>query len=180
MAQNKDIKIIAEKICVSTTGLCEILCVDKSTLTRWEEKGCPKLQRGWWSVKDVLDWRNASFDKEKDPESMSFIEKKVYYEGKLKEAQLETVELKNKISKGEYIAKDEIVQELQRFFVVLKRSMESFSQKVASELSHLVEDVEARRMKKLIQDVTTNVLEQLSIDGIYEAKKKTKAGISTS
>jgi len=177
MAQNKDVKIIAEKICVSTSGLCEILNADKSTLSRWEEKGCSKVQRGWWSVKDVLDWRNASFDKDKDPDEMSFVEKKIYYEGKLKEAQLETVELKNKISKGEYIAKDDIVKEISRFLTILKRSMAGYSKKIAAELAHFVDNQEARRMEKLIQDVTTNVLEQLSIDGVYEAKRK-KADIS--
>lgn len=179
MAQDKDVKIIAEKICVSTTGLCEILGVDKSTLTRWEEKDCPKVQRGWWSLKDVLDWRNASFDKDKSPDDMSFIEKKIYYEGKLKEAQLETVELKNKISRGEYIAKDEIVRELSRCFTILKRSMLGFGNKIAAELAHLVDTQDARRIAKLVQDVTADALEQMSIDGVYEARKKAKKEIST-
>lgn len=174
MAQDKDIKIIAEKVCVTTTGLCEILCVDKSTLTRWEQQGCPKIQRGWWSVKDVLDWRSASYDKDKNPEEMHGLEKKIYYEGELKKAQLENIDLKNQIAKGEYIAKGEVVTELQRFLVVLKKSMDGFSQKITTELSHLVETTEARRIKKIVQDVTTGVLEQLSIDGVYEAKGKKK------
>lgn len=176
MAKEKDIKIIAGKVCVSTSALYEILDVNESTLVRWAEKGCPKVSRGWWSIKDVLQWRNASFKvvKENEVEKLSFIEKKTYYEGKLKAAQFEAIELKNKIAQGDYIAKDEIVEELQRFLVVLKRSMLGFSRKIAADLSHLVDETEARRMGKIISDTTANVLEQLSIDGIYDEKGNKK------
>ena len=114
MAKEKDVKIIASKVCVSTSALLEILEVNESTLVRWAEKGCPKVQRGWWSIKDVLDWRNASFKAmtENDIDKMSIAEKKTYYDGKVKEAQLEALNLKNKIAQGDYIAKDEIVEEL--------------------------------------------------------------------
>jgi len=174
MATTKDTKIIAGKVCVTTSALYEIFDVNESTLVRWAEKGCPKVQRGWWSIKDVLEWRSATFDKEKDIEEMNFSEKKVYYEGKLKEAQLEAIDLKNKIAKGEYIEKDVIVKELQRFFTILKRSMSGYSRKIAAELSHLVDTSDARRMERLINEVTNNVLEQISIDGVYEAKKTGK------
>jgi len=107
---------------------------------------------------------------ENDIDKMSISEKKTYYDGKVKEAQLEALNLKNKIAQGEYIAKEEIVAELQRFLVVLKKSMTSFSRKIAADLSHIVDSTEARRMGKLISDTTANVLEQLSIDGVYEAK----------
>jgi len=174
MAKEKDIKIIAEKVCVSTQALYDILGVNESTLVRWAEKGCPKVQRGWWAIKDVLDWRNASFTKEKNVDEMNFSEQKVYYEGLLKKAQLEAVDLKNRVASGEYIAKDEIVAELTRFLGVLKRSMNSFSKKISTELSHLVDDNEARRMEKIVSEVTTSVLEQLSINGVYEANKDKK------
>lgn len=177
MAKDKDIKIIAEKICVSTSALYDIFGVDESTIVRWAAKGCPKVQRGWWSVKDVLDWRNANFDKDKDIEEMNFTEKKVYYEGKLKQAQLETVELKNKIAKGEFIEKEEIVDELKRFLTILKRSMTGYSKKIATELSHLIDSTEARRMENLIKETTESVLAQLSIDGVYETKGKKKSEI---
>ena len=109
MAKEKDVKIIAGKVCVSTSALYEILDVNESTLVRWAERGCPKVQRGWWSIKDVLDWRNASFKAmtENDIDKMSISEKKTYYDGKVKEAQLEALNLKNKIAQGDYIAKGE-------------------------------------------------------------------------
>ena len=172
MAKTKDVKVIADKICVSTSALYDILEVNESTLVRWAERGCPKVQRGWWSIKDVLQWRNASFKAmtENDLDKMSISEKKTYYDAKVKEAQSEALILKNKIAQGEYIPKDEIVEELQRFLVVLKKSMTGFSRKIAADLSHIVDATEARRMGKLIQETTAKVLEQMSIDGVYEPK----------
>lgn len=111
---------------------------------------------------------------ENDIDKMSISEKKTYYDGKVKEAQLEALNLKNKIAQGDYIAKGEIVEELQRFLVVLKRSMLGFSRKIAADLSHLVEETEARRIGKLVSETTASVLEQLSIDGVYEAKGNKK------
>lgn len=172
MAKQKDVKIIAGKVCVSTSALYEILEVNESTLVRWAEKGCPKVQRGWWSIKDVLDWRNASYKAttENDIDKLSLSERKAYYDAKVKEAQSEALNLKNKLAQGDYIAKDEIVEELQRFFIILKRSMTGFSRKIAADLSHIVDATEARRIGKMVSDTTATVLEQLSIDGVYEPK----------
>lgn len=172
MAKQKDVKVIAGKVCVTTSALYEILEVNESTLVRWAEKGCPKVQRGWWSIKDVLDWRNASYKAitENDIDKMSSAEKKLYYEAKVKEAQSQALILKNELAQGDYILKADVVEELQRFFVILKRSMTGFSRKIAAELSHVVDANEARRIGKLVSDTTTNALEQLSIDGVYEPK----------
>ena len=63
MAEKKDTKVIAGKICVTTSALYEIFDVNESTLVRWAEKGCPKVQRGWWAIKDVLEWRGSTFTK---------------------------------------------------------------------------------------------------------------------
>jgi len=176
MAKTKDVKIIADKICCSTSALLEILEVNESTLVRWVDKGCPKVSRGWYSIKDVLDWRNASFKAmtENDVDKMNVAERKTFYDSKVKEAQLEAITLKNKIAAGDYIAKDEIVEELNRFLVVLKRSMNTFSKKITTDLQRFVNDTEARRMEKTISDTVHQALLQLSISGVYDSKKTIK------
>ena len=154
----------------------EILEVNESTLVRWVDKGCPKVSRGWYSIKDVLDWRNASFKAmtENDVDKMNVAERKTFYDSKVKEAQLEAITLKNKIAAGDYIAKDEIVDELNRFLVVLKRSMNTFSKKITTDLQRFVNDTEARRMEKTISDTVHQALLQLSISGVYDSKKTIK------
>jgi len=105
--------------------------------------------------------------------------KKLKWEAELKKLKAEEAEFKNAIIKGEYISKDEITAELQRFFVVLKRSMLGYSRRIAVEVSPYVEPMIARRIEKMVQELTLDALEQISIDGIYEKPKKKKASAAT-
>ena len=111
---------------------------------------------------------------ENDVDKMNVAERKTFYDSKVKEAQLEAITLKNKIAAGDYIAKDEIVDELNRFLVVLKRSMNTFSKKITTDLQRFVNDTEARRMEKTISDTVHQALLQLSISGVYDSKKTIK------
>jgi len=105
--------------------------------------------------------------------------KKLKWEAELKKLKAEEAEFKNAIIKGEYISKDEITAELQRFFVVLKRSMLGYSRRIAVEVSPYVEPMVARRIEKMVQELTLDALEQISIDGIYEPPKKKKTAAAT-
>jgi len=174
------VKIINDKICLSTSAMCEIFDIDRSTLKRWGDDGCPKAARGWWPLAEVLRWRGLvsadGIKTQDDVEKLSLKEQKLYFEAKYKQAQSEAAEFKNAIAKGEYIRKEDITAELQRFFLVLKRSMMGYSRRVATELSSFVDTLTARRIEKMITELTLDALEQLSIDGIYKAprRKKTK------
>ncbi|MGF7431085.1 hypothetical protein PQV03_10010 [Thermoanaerobacterium thermosaccharolyticum] len=173
---DKKVKILDDKICLSTTAMCEIFNIDKSTLKRWGDDGCPKAARGWWPLADVLRWRGlvsvGGIQTERDIERLSLQEQKLYYEAKYKQAQSEAAEFKNAIQRGEYILKDDIVAELQRFFVVLKRSMLGYSRRIATELAGYVDAITARRIEKMITELTLDALEQISIDGVYKPSKK--------
>lgn len=173
---DKKVKIIDDKICLSTTAMCEVFNIDKSTLKRWSDDGCPKAARGWWSLVEVLRWRGLvsadGIKTQDDIEKLSLKEQKLYFEAKYKQAQSEAAEFKNAIQKGEYILKDDIIAELQRFFVVLKRSMLGYSRRIATELAGYVDSVAARRIEKMITELTLDALEQISIDGIYKPSKK--------
>lgn len=180
MKMDNKVKVINDKICLSTSALCEVFNIDKSTLKRWGDDGCPKSARGWWPLKEVLEWRGlvsaAGMKTEKDVKKLTLQQQKLYYEAKYKQAQSEAAEFKNAIQRGEFIPKDEIVAELQRFFIVLKRSMLGYSRKIATELAGYTDPVTARRIEKMITELTLDALEQISIDGVYTpSKKKHKA-----
>ncbi len=159
------VKIIEDKICLSTASMCETFNINKSTLKRWSDDGCPKAARGWWPIREVLEWRglvNASgIQTENDVEKLSLREQKLYYEAKYKQAQSESAAFKNAIERGEYVLKDEITAELKRFFVVLKRSMLGYSRRIATEISPYVDAITARRIEKMITELTVNALQYL-------------------
>ncbi len=117
----------------------------------------------------VRQYYKDKFDSDGEDEA-----KKLKWEAELKKLQAEAAELKNEIARGEYIEKDEITAELQRFFVVLKRSMLGYSRRIAVEISPYVEPLVARRIEKMVQELTLDALEQISIDGVYEPSAKKK------
>lgn len=172
----RTVKIIDGKLCLSTSAMCEIFDIDRSTLKRWGDDGCPKAARGWWPLAEVMRWRGlvsaGGIKTEKDVEKLSLQEQKLYYETKYKQAQSEAAEFKNALQKGEYIPQDEIVAELQRLFVTLKRSMLGYSRRIATELSAYVDSITARRIEKMITELTLDALEQISEDATYKPPKK--------
>ncbi|KAF6628828.1 hypothetical protein H6F38_19935 [Paenibacillus sp. EKM208P] len=100
--------------------------------------------------------------------------RKLRYEAKLKEKQAEAAELKNAVAKGEYIKREEVVSELRRFFTTLKRSVNGLSRRIAMEVAPYVDPDTVRIIEQNIADSTNVVLEQMSVRGVYHAKKSKK------
>jgi len=172
-------QIIDGELCVSSKILRTIFKVEESTIVRWGQKDCPKKGRGLWAISEVLKWRGLitsdGIKTVEDIKEKSLFEQKMHFETRLKESQAEAIELKNAISKGDYIPKTEIVDELKRFFGILKKSCQGLSNKIAMELVPLVGQIEARKIERLASDILNDALEQLSINGVYVKSVTTKA-----
>jgi len=170
-------KEIDGKVCITTEELCNQMGISRKTLSEWEEKGCPKAARGWWPLWDVLKWRGVigtGVKTEGDIEEMSLAMRKLKYEADYKKEKAEEAAFDNAVTRGEYISKETIVGELQRFLVVLKRSMLAFSRKIGNEVGAYVDDLTARKIEKMVEGVVLDALRQLSIDGVYTQTKKKK------
>lgn len=167
-------KMIDGALCIATSELCELFDVHRNTIAQWERNGMPKKARGWYSLKDSIKWVAEHRGVKKNPddeEGMTLSQQKLKYEAQLKEQQAEAATLKNAIAKGEYIRREDVVSDLQRFFVSLRRSMGGFSRKVSMEIAPYVEPDQVRVIERNIADTTSAVLLQMSVRGVYDAKK---------
>ncbi|MGL5327844.1 MAG: hypothetical protein ACRDD7_01160 [Peptostreptococcaceae bacterium] len=166
------------RLIVNTDALCNLLSISRMAVKKWADEGCPKHGRGWWDLGEVLKWKgmvgSGNLKSVKDSKEMSFKEKKMYFEMKYKEAQAENMDLKNSIAKGEYIKRDEIIQELNRFFIVLKRSLMGLSRKLVTDIGLFVDQTTARKIESQIKDIIEDALTQMSVDGVYEPPKGKK------
>lgn len=174
MGEKVKAKMIDGALCIATSELCEVLDVHRNTIAQWERSGMPKKARGWYSLKEVIFWvmDNRGVKKNQDDEEgMTLSQQKLKYEAQLKEQQAEAATLKNAIAKGEYIKREDVVSELQRFLVSLRRSMGGFSRKIAMEVAPYVEPDQVRMIEQSISDTTNAALLQLSVRGVYDAKK---------
>jgi phage terminase Nu1 subunit (DNA packaging protein) len=168
-------KKVDDKVIVSTKVLCELLDISDRTLTDWKRQGLTQHSRGWWDLKLVLKWRGQIYNGDSEvSKSINLQQKKLEAEVAFKEAQSELTRLKTDIANGKYIEKELVEAELSRFFIIFKKSAMSLSRKLAGEISSYVEPIEARKIEKNLTDIINDALEQMSVDGVYNAKKKRK------
>ncbi|MGO4540364.1 hypothetical protein [Paenibacillus sp. 2TAB19] len=174
MAGKTGTKMIDEALCISTSALCDVLNIHRNTLAQWTKAGMPKKANGWYDLKVTVNWVMENRGVKKTPEAeedMTLSQQKLFYEAKLKEQQADAATLKNAISKGEYINREDVVSELQRFFVTLKRSLTGYSRRIAMDVAPYVEPDQVRVIEQTIADSTNDALLQLSVRGVYDAKK---------
>jgi len=160
-------------ILISTGALCDLLEISDRALTDWKRQGLTQHSRGWWDLKMVLRWRGQLQSGEAElNKAVNLQQKKLEAEVAYKEAQSELTRIKTDIANGRYIDKDLIEAELSRFFLIFKKSAMSLSRKLAGEVGRYVEPLDARKIEKELSETINDALEQMSVDGVYYAKKK--------
>ncbi|GIO08000.1 hypothetical protein J31TS6_40280 [Brevibacillus reuszeri] len=168
---SKAVKVIDGRLCLSSAAICEVLDIHRNTLQNYTKAGLPKTKTGWFDLGEVIRWRAEREGAKGSGEDESHAQMKLRYEAELKREQAAAATLKNAIANGEYVKRDDVVSELQRFFVTLRRSMGGFSRKVAMEIAPYVDPDQVRIIEQNITDTTNAVLLQLSVRGVYDAKK---------
>lgn len=166
-------KRIDERIIVSTKELCGLLEVSDRTLTDWKRQGLTQYSRGWWDLKHVLKWRGEIYNGDTEAsKSASLQQKKLEAEVAFKQAQAELTKMKNEIAEGKYIEKEIVEAELTRFFLVFKKSAMQLPRKLIGFITGYMEPIELRKVETQISELIVDALEQMSVDGVYDAKEK--------
>lgn len=161
------------RILVQTKRLCELLEVSDRTLTDWKRQGLTQHSRGWWDLKHVLKWRGEIYNADSElSKSASLQQKKIETEIAFKQAQVELTKMKNEIAEGKYIEKEIVEAELTRFFLIFKKSALMLPRKLMGFITGYLEPMEIRRVEHEMTDLVKDALNQMSVDGVYDAKKK--------
>lgn len=167
------VKEVDGRLLVTTARLCDLLEITDKTTTNWKRSGCPQHSRGWWDIKDVLKWRGqiSTSDDAATKKGRNLQQEKLEWEVEYKKQQAELTRMKNDIADGKYIERDFVEAELSRFFLVFKKSAAALTRKLGNVISGHVEPIEARRTEQEIADTINDALEQMSVDGVYSARK---------
>ena len=91
------------QLIVSSEVLKRIFGVTQRLISDWAMQGCPKYDRGWWNLKDVIEWRGLGRQK---GEKKSDEAKKLEADADLKYAKARQEELKLAEMMGELIPKE--------------------------------------------------------------------------
>ncbi|MCY9543267.1 hypothetical protein M5X00_17660 [Paenibacillus alvei] len=165
-------KGIDGKVCISSKGVQTVLGIHRNTLNNYVKQGLERVQTGWFELTAVIEFMAEKKGADSEDGEESLAQMKLRYEALLKKEQAEAATLRNEVERGEYIRRDEAIGDLQRFFVILRRSLTGFSRKVATEIAPYVSPEQARQIEQNIADVVHGVLLQMSVRGVYDAKKE--------
>ncbi len=171
-AARERVRVIEGRLCLSSAAMEEIFGITRQALSKWAQQGCPKAGDGWWPLREVIVWRGVGRKGKASADEMSDFARKLKAEADWKEAQAQQLEYKNAIAEGDYIARDEIVSELRRFFVMHKRSLQSLSRKIASDISPFVDPPTVRRIERDLADMIASALETMATGELYAAPRR--------
>lgn len=161
------------RVLIRTSRLCDLLEVSDRTLTDWKRQGLTQHSRGWWDLQHVLKWRGEIYNADTElSKSANLQQKKLEAEIAFKEAQSELNRIKIDIASGKYIEKEIVEAELTRFFLIFKKSAMLLPRKLIGFITGYLEPMELRRVEKQISELIDDALNQMSVDGVYNAKKK--------
>lgn len=170
-------RVIDGRLCVSSAVMQEWFGVSRQALGNWAKAGCPKAKAGWWPVGEVIKWRGLGGSAAgKSDAELSDGQLKLKYEAEWKRLQAEQLELKNAIAVGDYVARTELVSELTRYFIELKRSLTGLSRKLSTEVGAFVDAATARRIEREMSEIIAGALERMSVGEIYVPNKRREVG----
>ena len=170
--ENGKSNIIENDFCVSTKTACEFFGISRETLSSWGKKGAPKVDRGKWDLKKLVEWRFDGGHVE-SPEL-----RKLKAEADLKEAKAQQEKIKLGVTKEEFLPVYEVHAELTRLMANLKKSLLSIGHNVAAELNSL--DVEAAEIaRNEVDKRVKEALEEMSKGGVYSGRTSKRKKKST-
>ena len=156
---------------LNTEMLAAFFKVTRRTLTNWNKEGCPKLDRGWWSLREVMAWREADGRGAELSDEGELKKRKMQVEIELKEVQRDYTQLKKRITDGDYLERDEVISELKRFMITFKRTALSLPRQISAQIGMMVEPEAARRLENQLTKTISEILEEMSIDATFSKKR---------
>jgi phage terminase Nu1 subunit (DNA packaging protein) len=175
MADNisKYVRMDGQKnILISTATLRSILGVSQMMISKWSAMGMPKRDRGWWCLAEVLAWRASGQYKDNpdaDKKDLSLSARKLKAEADYKELKTEREKIMVAALKGEYINRDDIVQEWTRRVLNLKTALMAMPKQVSREFL----DIDIRtKVEEKVKVFVVEMLNEYAKNGKYTPNPK--------
>jgi phage terminase Nu1 subunit (DNA packaging protein) len=143
----------------------EIFKISKQELSRWHQKGCPKLSRGVFSFPLVVEWwalniYEARLEREGIDESLKTARQKYW------KAKAEKEEINVSLTKGELIPKKKLAEIWGARVVEVKQGLLN----LADRLPPVLEGKSQQEIKSAVRQEMKRLLNMYSRDGEYTPK----------
>jgi phage terminase Nu1 subunit (DNA packaging protein) len=151
-------KFIDGDLCVNFDQVCKIFNIVQSTFVRWLEKGCPKKDKGVYSVAAIMRWRGEASpdmlaDEGEEVGFKSIGEAKAYYEKELKKAQAAQTNFDLEAKLKQYVKIDVVQAEVEKAITNCRAKLLALPVKAASELFGVAKQSELQEgVKKMVYE----------------------------
>lgn len=108
---------------------------------------------------------DKAYGRERSDENSRLKDDKLQVEIALKESQLELHQVKTKIAQGEYISKEDVKLDFQRFFIAFKKFAMAIPNRIGGIIAGYVEPVVARGIEKDIKREIDGMLRTFIVAG---------------
>ena len=156
---------ISKMFIFSTSATCEFFRCSRETLSNWADQGAPKVSRGKWNIRELMEWRYGGNGGKDSPEV-----RKLKAEADLKETRAAQERIKLGVTRTEFIPASEVKNDLVRLLANLKKSLLAISHNVASNLGGISPEA-AEVAKTEIDKRVADALRELSEGEVYDGKK---------
>ena len=109
---------------------------------------------------------DKAYGREQTVDNAKLKDSKLQAEIALKESQAELHHLKTEIAKGEYISKEDVKIDYQRFFVVFKKMAMAIPSRIGGVMAGYVEPVIVRGVEKDLKLEIDNILRTFIVAGV--------------
>lgn len=155
MADTVTIKLDGDSVLVPAQVCAAVFGVTTRTLSKWTAKGCPKTEFNTYDLKAVIAWK---YSNDSTPESL--VSKQQKADIRFREARASIEETKHKALIGEYVAVEDVKNEVTEMLTQVRIGLLSIKQKTvqslyatypeyAHEVANLVEREIERGLKAL-------------------------------
>ncbi len=174
MAEKEELYFENNSIIACTRVTAAYFGVSAQTLSNWKNAGCPRYKYGFYDIKAVTAWRTQQeADKQAansldEPGQLSPAQQKTLVDTKLKEAQLEAAQLRNQIARGDYLPKNEVVQQLSQLLAALRASLRGLGREVGMLAgAHMPPDA-TRQLEQQIAARISEMLARLATGEVFQ------------
>lgn len=159
-------KMIDGKLCLTTAKTAEWLGVTRQAVEYWVNQGCPKIERGYYYLPDVLKWRGEGGD-EDNIKTQKLIAEKDYRRAKATQEEIRLRELE-----GQYIHVDTAIADLQKALVALKKDLLRIPRAINIRITTAINPDAGIEAEAEADEVVRDALKQLGTTGKYRPRRK--------
>lgn len=165
MADAVTITLDGDSVLVSAQVCAAVFGVTTRTLSRWTSKGCPKVDTHTFDLKAVIAWK---YSNDSTPESLASKQQKA--DIRFREARASIEETKHKALIGEYVAVEDVKNEVTELLTQVRIGLLAIKQKTVQSLYATYPEC-AHDVANLVEREIERGLKALAKGQSYKAKQ---------